>query len=66
MTVELEDEGVRATIRKVGAADCLRMRLTLDYPINEQFQDRVLNALSDIIRPASSATCADASKTVAP
>ena len=48
MQIELEN-----FTAKIGLARDDRMRLTLEYPCEPVYRDRVLQALSDLIRPTA-------------
>ena len=53
MLVDLQDANLRARI------SCItddRYRLVLDYPRDPAYRDRVLSALSDLLRPAEAET----------
>lgn len=49
MLVDLQDANLRARISCI-AGD--KYRLVLDYPRDPAYRDRVLSALSDLLRPA--------------
>ena len=49
MCIELADERLRISIRRVNAE---RYRLTLDFPPEQWLCDRVRLALADLIRPS--------------
>ena len=51
MLLSLEDSLVRARVSRLSGN---RLRLTLDYPCDPQYRDRVMTALADLLRPVPS------------
>ena len=49
MKLDLEDRRIRMTIKPLSDG---RHRLTLDYPAEPVYRDKVLKALSDFLRPS--------------
>lgn len=47
MLLELEDTDIRA---KITLIDKNRVRLTIDYPRETRYRDRVMAALADLLR----------------
>jgi hypothetical protein len=48
MVLDLEVERIKATLRRLPEN---RVKLTIEYPSEPYFRNKVLSALSDLIRP---------------
>jgi hypothetical protein len=57
MLLDLTDSRLRATVRRIDEdTPNERARLVLDYPVDPPYPERVMQALSDLLRPAEEVT----------
>lgn len=54
MDIQLEDEKLRASVRRVGIGDAERARLVVDCPPREEYWRRVRRALAALVTPEPS------------